>query len=345
MTFSVDLSYNSFSGSIPQSWMNLEDLFHINLWNNRLSGEVPRNFFDLRQLEVINLGRNNFSGTIPSKMSKHLQVLILRSNQFEGYIPPQLFNLPYLFHLDLAHNKLSGSMPECIYNLTDMITFHVDSWSSAIIELFTKGQDYVYDANPNRKTIDLSANNLYGEVPLELFRLIQVRTLNLSHNNFIGTIPKIIGGMKVMESLDLSHNNFFGEIPQSMALLNFLEYLNLSYNHFNGNIPIGTQLQSFNASSYIGNPKLCGAPLSDCTTEEKNPKTTMPSTDNEDDEECIRESMYLGMGVGFAVGFWGICGSLFLIQKWRLTYYQFLDEVGDKLYVSLMVKLNRFHKN
>jgi hypothetical protein len=126
-----------------------------------------------------------------------------------------------------------------------------------------------------------------------------------------------------------------------MSLLTFLGYLNLSNNNFDGKIPIGTQLQSFNASSYIGNPKLCGAPLNNCTTEEENPKSATPSTDN----DSIRESLYLGMGVGFAAGFWGICGSLFLIRKWRHAYFRFVDGVGDKLYVTLMVKLNGFHRN
>ena len=180
-------------------------------------------------------------------------------------------------------------------------------------------------------------------MPPELFRLAQVQTLNLSHNNLIGTIPEMIGGMKNMESLDLSNNKFCGEIPQGMAYLNFLGYLNLSCNNFNGYIPIGTQLQSFNASSYIGNPKLCGAPLIFCATEEGNRKTATPYIGNEGDDS-IRESLCLGMGVGFGVGFWLICGPLFLIRKWRHTYYRFVDGVGDKIYVTLMVKLNSFHR-
>jgi hypothetical protein len=114
----------------------------------------------------------------------------LRANQFEGTIPPQLFNQPYLFHLVLAHNKLSGSMPNCTYNLTQMITFYLAPFYISTIELFTKAQVYVYSIRPERRTIDLSVNNLFGEMPLELFRLVQVQTLNLSHNNFIGTIPK-----------------------------------------------------------------------------------------------------------------------------------------------------------
>ncbi|XP_045822358.1 receptor-like protein EIX2 [Trifolium pratense] len=264
----------------------------------------------------------------------------IESNQFEGTIPTQLFNQSFLFHLDLAHNKLSGSMPKCIYNLTQMITFHFTFYGHTI-ELFIKGQHYVSEFQSEWRTFDLSGNSLSGEVSLELFRLVQIQSLNLSHNNFNGTIPKEIGGMKHMESLDLSNNKFCGEIPQTMSLLNFLDYLNLSCNNFDGKIQIGTQLQSFNASSYIGNPKLCGDPLNNCTTEEENPKNATPSTDN----DSIRESLYLGMRVGFAAGFWGICGSLFLIRKWRHACFRFVDGVGDKLYVTLMVKLNSFHRN
>ncbi|KAK2440790.1 receptor protein EIX2 [Trifolium repens] len=343
MTFSIDFSYNSFSGSIPHSWKNLKYFYYINLWSNKLSGEVLANPSDWTQLKIMNLGENEFSGTIEINMSHKLEVVILRANQFEGTIPTQLFNQSSLYHLDLAHNKLSGSIPKCIYNLTQMIAFHMDSTLYlGTLELFTKGQDYyVYGIDPNRQTIDLSANNLSGEVPFELFQLVQLQTLNLSHNSLIGTIQDTIGGMKNIESLDLSNNKFDGEIPQSMALLNFLGYLNLSCNNFHGKIPIGTQLQSFNVSSYIGNPNLCGAPLNNCTTEEENPKNATPSTD----KDSIRESLYLGMGVGFAVGFWGICGSLFLIRKWRHAYNRFLDGVGDKLLVTLMVKLNSFRRN
>ncbi|KEH33792.1 LRR receptor-like kinase [Medicago truncatula] len=333
----VDLSYNSFSGSIPHSWKNLKELRVMNLWSNRLSGELPLYFSNRKQLETMNLGENEFSGTIPIMMSQNLKVVILRANKFEGTIPQQLFNLSYLIHLDLAHNKLSGSMTKCVYNLTRMVTIHETSLFTTTIEFFTKGQDYVSRIQQERRTIDLSANNLSGEVPLEFFQLVQVQTLNLSHNNFVGTIPKTIRGMKNMESLDLSNNKFFGEIPQGMSLLTFLDYLNLSYNNFDGRIPIGTQLQSFNASSYIGNPKLCGVPLNNCTTEEENPK----NAENEDDES-IRESLYLGMGVGFAVGFWGICGSMFLIRKWRHAYFRLVDTVCDYLYVTLIVKLNSF---
>ncbi|XP_061349673.1 receptor-like protein EIX2 [Gastrolobium bilobum] len=343
----VDLSDNSFSGPIPRGWENLNNLVYINLWSNRLSGEVIVDLSNFMNLEVMILGKNEFSGTIPIKIPQKLQVMILRSNHFVGNIPPQLFNLSTLFHLDLSLNKLSGSMPRCVFNVTRMATDYYPSYGMLggyVILLHTKGQDYDdYEVNPDRRTIDLSANNLSGKIPLGLYGLTEIQTLNLSHNHFTGTIQKEIGDMKNLESLDLSNNNLYGEIPQSMAGLSFLGYLNLSCNNFNGQIPIGTQLQSFNASSYIGNPEFCGAPLSNCITQEEIPKDTNKDAENEDGG-IERESLCLGMGVGFAVGFWGICGSFLLIRKWRQTYYRFLDHMGDQLYVTLMVKFNNFRK-
>jgi len=110
----------------------------------------------------MNLGENEFSGNIPVEMSENLEVVILRGNHFEGPIPAQLFNLFFLLHLDLAHNILSGSMPKCVYNLSDMVIDHDNSLYTTTIELFTKGQDYVYEIQPERRTIDLSSNSLSG---------------------------------------------------------------------------------------------------------------------------------------------------------------------------------------
>ncbi|KAK7839768.1 receptor-like protein eix2 [Quercus suber] len=77
----------------------------------------------------------------------------------------------------------------------------------------------------------------------------------------MGNIPANIGLMKELESMDLSQNHLSGEIPLSMSNLTYLDYLDLSYNNFSGRIPSSTQLQSFDAVRYIGNPQLCGDPL------------------------------------------------------------------------------------
>jgi hypothetical protein len=130
--------------------------------------------------------------------------------------------------------------------------------------LVTKGTEHEYntiDTIGLVTSIDLSSNDLIGEIPKELTNLYGLRYLNLSNNQLHGKIHEKINAMNLLESLDLSMNNFTGVIPQSMANLTFLSYLNLSYNNFSGKIPSSTQLQSFSALSFIGNHDLCGQPL------------------------------------------------------------------------------------
>ena len=61
--------------------------------------------------------------------------------------------------------------------------------------------------------------------------------------------------------MDLSRNKLSGEIPQQLEQLGFLETFNVSHNNLVGRIPQGKQFSTFDASSFEGNPALCGDPL------------------------------------------------------------------------------------
>ncbi|OIV95694.1 hypothetical protein TanjilG_01488 [Lupinus angustifolius] len=337
----VDVSHNSFSEGLPNGLENLEELIYINMESNKLTGELPLDMSNMTILEFIYLGNNEFSGNIPMKMPPSLKLLILRSNQFEGNIPSQLCGLTSLSILDLAHNKLSGPIPHCLHNITSMVSGETNSEAYFLentFNLIMKGQELEFEYIGRSQTIDLSVNNLSGEIPSGLFSLVKVRSLNLSHNHLTGKILKTIGDLKNIESLDLSYNQFSGEIPQSISGLTFLESFNLSYNNFSGQIPQGPQLQTFDAWSYVGNPALCGVPLTKNCTQEENP--SIPKQHSETDP--FKESLYLGIGVGFAVGFWGVSGSLFLNKTLRYTYFRLLSRVADRIYVIVAVKFRNF---
>nr|XP_023897981.1 receptor-like protein EIX2 [Quercus suber] len=207
--------------------------------------------------------------------------------------------------------------------------------------LVPKGHKLEYEKNlAFVKSIDLSCNNLYGSIPTEISVLSELNFLNLSENHLMGNIPEKIGSMKELESVDLSWNHLSGEIPPSMSNLTFLSYLDLSYNNLSGRIPSSTQLQSFDAVRYIGNPQLCGDPLpKGCVTnEEFHNRTSIGKT--EDDSQ--NSSFYLGLGFGFAVGFWAVCGVLFFKRTWRHVYFRFLNDIKNWLYVTIMLKVNCF---
>jgi hypothetical protein len=190
-----------------------------------------------------------------------------------------------------------------------------------------KGANRRYkNADKLLKSIDLSGNQLTGKTPIEMEYLFGLISLNLSKNNLTGEIPSNIGYLKLLEVLDLSRNHLSGTIPSSLAHIDGLSVLNLSNNQLYGKIPIGTQLQTFNATSFEGNSNLCGQPLDrKCPGEELVEHQKPQVRAGDDDKSISLEALYMSMGIGFFTGFVGLIGSILLLQSWRDTYSRFLN--------------------
>ena len=68
-------------------------------------------------------------------------------------------------------------------------------------------------------------------------------------------------------------------------------------------------------------------------------------TIDENEEGSEMQWFYISMGLGFIVGFWGVCGTLIFKKNWRYAYFQFLYDVRDRVYVAVAIRLNWFHDN
>ncbi|CAN1344663.1 Receptor-like protein EIX2 [Linum perenne] len=343
----IKLGSNKFSGKIPNSIGYLNNLKSLRFQNLSLTGEIPPSLGNCSRLVSVDLSQNDLEGNIPEWMGQSLpalSILSLGSNKFHGTIPEELCNLQSLQILDLSHNYLNGTLPECVANLTAMVsaahntsgTIHLFAGQSYSFPdsqlLVTKGQLMDYSTILNYvRSLDLSRNNLSGEIPKQITSLNALKYLNLSHNSFSGAIPEDLTEMESLECMDLSDNQLSGAIPSSLGSLTFLNHLNLSYNNLGGRIPSSTQLQSFDSSSFTGNRELCGPPLGlNCSIQ------SGFKDGEEDDKEFAFHWSSGSVFIGFVAGFWAVVGTFVLNQESRKTYFEFVDLMGNKLWNVLI---------
>jgi len=85
----IDLSSNSFEGSIPDSVGDLLGLEALNLSNNKIYGSIPSSLGNIKDLESLDLSWNNLSGEIPQELEAvtSLEVFDVSYNQLTGPIP------------------------------------------------------------------------------------------------------------------------------------------------------------------------------------------------------------------------------------------------------------------
>ncbi|KAK1435218.1 hypothetical protein QVD17_00979 [Tagetes erecta] len=357
----LNLGQNYFAGKLPSTFEYLINLEALYLHNNNFSGELPLSLQNCTKLTFLHLGVNKFSGYVPTWIGEKfsgLYAFSLKSNNFFGTIPLEICQLVNLQILDMSMNHLVGTIPSCLNNLTTMIqNGSSPNQNVHYYSQFTYIREYVDHAmiewqGSEREfsstlglvmSIDLSCNNLVGNIPPELTDLHELIVMNLSNNALLGEIPQKIGDMKKLLTLDLSRNNLIGEIPSSMSQMTSLSYLDVSHNNLFGKIPSSTQLQSFAPSSYIGNPGLCGPPLTKYCPDDKDPQVPHHVDQNEGD---VQIWFYVGVATGFATGFWIACGALLVSRRGRNAFFHFVDSFKDWVYVKMMVfkrKLQQAH--
>ncbi|KAF3784205.1 Receptor-like protein 12 [Nymphaea thermarum] len=279
----LDLSDNRFVGYIPTSLGSCKNLEFIDVGYNKLSGEFPWWLAKLPQLKILVLRSNSLNGAINSIVDKNvfqeLLVLDISTNQFSGKFP-----------LGLMGGGTIGSKESELTN-----GFYED-WE---VTLNTKGINLTYERGmlSIMKTIEVSNNYFEDGISEEIGDLKGLQALRISNNKLKGPIPKSIGALTHLESLDLSHNYLSGEIPEELTTLNSLGYLNLSYNNLSGRIPQSSHFSTFDALSFVGNPSLCGPPLS-LACEGSNGATLYPFVGSRDTDE---EKMWKYISMGLAL--------------------------------------------
>ncbi|XP_015950436.2 receptor-like protein 7 isoform X1 [Arachis duranensis] len=359
----LNLGNNELTGHIPDTFPSSCALHTVVLNENRLAGPLPKSLAHCTALEVLDVGRNQIVGAFPCFLShiSKLLVLVLRNNKFHGPMgcPKDngLWNMIQI--VDAAFNNFSGELPVKWFRGWKKMISNDDGANSELsniqfgrdnsdpiyyqdsVTVISKGQEMeLVKILTIFTSIDFSYNQFEGPIPIELMKFKALFLLNLSHNAFSGQIPSSIENLNQLESLDLSMNSLEGEIPTELANLNFLSYLNLSFNHLTGKIPTGTQLQSFEASSFEGNNGLYGPPLTKSPNHGMHalPPPEMPPCGS---LACEVHWNLVSAEMGLVFGLGIIFGPLLFWKKWRVHYCQFLDKILCQIFPQLTHNFER----
>ncbi|KAI0495626.1 hypothetical protein KFK09_021929 [Dendrobium nobile] len=249
---SLGMGPNNFNGAIPPELGGLSSLQQWYTDSSGLSGELPASLSKLTTLQTLWISDNDFTGKIPDFIGtwKNLNVLRMQGNSFSGPIPSSFSGLTNLSDLRIGDIINGSSSLGFISNMTSLSTLILRNAkiSDTIPSNFTKYTSLI--------KLDLSFNNIIGDVPQSLLNLNSLQLLFLGNNYLLGDLPKTKSAS--LSSIDLSYNQLAGSFPSWVNDPN-LE-LNLVANNFvidssnSSVLPSGLECLQRDKSCYRGSP-------------------------------------------------------------------------------------------
>ncbi|XP_044421291.1 receptor-like protein 6 [Triticum aestivum] len=229
----VWLAGNNFTGPVPLDGHMYPYLIEVRLSNNSLSGTVPASLFTLPALQTLCLQMNRLSGAIEEfqNPSAKLTDIDLSSNQLTGAVPTSFSYLTALQSLQLDNNNFTGTL-----DLNPFLRLRNLSVISAsynpLLSASGDGNEVDASSNSSISTLFLAYCNL-TRFPLAVRYLPELQYLDLSSNQIHGEIPDWI--WRNMSSLNLSHNHFT-TVGQPLQYVN-IRFIDLSFNMLGGAVP------------------------------------------------------------------------------------------------------------
>ncbi|KAG0522984.1 hypothetical protein BDA96_07G084400 [Sorghum bicolor] len=233
---SQDLGYRMYSADI--TWLQ-----HLPLQYLGMSNEISRRIPSLRVVDLSSCSLASANQSLPLLNLTKLNKLDLSDNNFDHEIASSWFwKETSLRHLHLGYNRLFGQFHDALENMTSLQVLDLS---------FGLNQGLVMEGNFKNlcslEILDLTENGMNGDIAVLMERLPQfligrfnaLSVLDLSRNNLAGNIPPELSNCTHLNTLDLSYNKIVGPLPPEFRRLTRLITLHLSNNHLSGSVPTG----------------------------------------------------------------------------------------------------------
>ncbi|KAE9450367.1 hypothetical protein C3L33_17733, partial [Rhododendron williamsianum] len=281
----LDTSLNSLEGTISEShFSNLSSLKYLDFSLNLLIFNISSNWIPPFQLDILRLRSCKLGPDFPEWLRNQniFSELDVSGTGISSIVPNWFWDLPpNLVDLDISQNQMKGLVPDLssavslfsINSSSNCFTGQIPRFPSSVASLdlsknlFSGSISFICAiTGPLFWYIDLSSNQLSGELPdcWEPFGVAQV--INLANNTLSGELPRSFGNFFNLKALQLSNNNFSGELPESLKNCPYLIIMDLGGNKFTGKIQpwLGTNIPNLMILSIRSNRLYGDVPRAIC---------------------------------------------------------------------------------
>ena len=251
----LDLSFNSFTSSLPESLYSLTNLAYLHLDDNLLTGTISTLLGKLVNLRTLEIGYHAYAlhqyeeyGAVPQSAEG--------SNMLRGSIPTEICLLTNLMRLKLNNNALTSTLPSCMSKMTALRLLDVqfNGLAGSLPTFYTPPGPTFYtppgppftptspvvcpaDSQPPWSKLYLMLNNNAFEGTLDSLAYLATGK-HAGFNDGLGCVPKGLFTDNI-DWISIRGNKFHGTVPTFLNNAQLpLGRLDLSYNSLTGTIPL-----------------------------------------------------------------------------------------------------------
>ncbi|KAG7957012.1 hypothetical protein I3843_11G153600 [Carya illinoinensis] len=194
------LEDNLLKGPLPESLGNLSNLRRLLLSGNNFTDAIPKTFGNLKNLSDFRIDGSRILGKIPDFVGNwiNLTKLYMQGTDMEGPIPSSISQLTNLEELMISDLKGSSIGFPDLKNLTKL--------KYLVLRNCLINSSFPDDIGElkNLKRLDLSFNNISGQIPVES---LDLDFMFLNNNSLSGQVPKWVLNSKKNLNMVSSHSS------------------------------------------------------------------------------------------------------------------------------------------